>query len=342
MRKNTGQESFSANPSSFRANRLVLIDGHALLHRAYHAIPPLTTKKGELVNAVFGFTNMLLKVIADLKPSHLIVCFDRPVPTFRHKEFPQYQAQRPAMPQELKKQTEQVREVVKVFGIPIYEQDGYEADDVIGSLARQATKDMKKDVKILGYKDTKEKSPKTSMSQDSNIEVIIVTGDRDIFQLITSKVRVYAPKRGLSDPEVFDQKKFEENYGFKPQQLVDFKALAGDSSDNYPGVAGIGPKTATELIQKYGSLDKIYRRIGELPPRIAEKLKKDKKWARLSFKLAKIETETPVSLDLKKCKFGDYEPEEVDKLFEKLEFKSLVKRLPGVEEQKEEQMALIE
>ena len=293
--------------------RLVLIDGHALLHRAYHAIPPLTTKKGELVNAVFGFTSMLLKVISDLRPSHLIVCFDRPVPTFRHKVFPQYQAQRPAMAQDLKNQIKKVKEVVKVLGAPIYEKDGYEADDLIGTLARQAKG-----------------------------EAVIVTGDRDIFQLITEKVKVYAPKRGLSDPEVFDQKKFEEKYGFEPKQLVDFKALVGDSSDNYPGVAGIGPKTAQGLIEEYGSLGKIYRRLNNLAPKTAEKLVKDEKQARLSYRLARIETKVPIKLDVKKAQFGDYDPEEVAALFEKLEFRSLIKRLPGKEEKKDEQIGLFE
>lgn len=293
--------------------KLVLIDGHALLHRAYHAIPPLTTKKGELINAVFGFTNMLLKVVSDLEPSHLIVCFDRPVPTFRHKEFPQYQAQRPVMPQELKKQLEKVKEVVQVFGIPIYEEDGYEADDVIGTLARQAKG-----------------------------ETVIVTGDRDIFQLITDKVKVYAPKKGLSNPEVFGQKKFRESYGFKPQQLVDFKALVGDPSDNYPGVSGVGPKTATELIEEFGTLDKIYKKISKIAPKTAEKLKKDEKWARLSYKLAKIETQVPVKLNLKESEFGDYDPAEVEELFAELEFRSLLKRLPGKEEKKDEQIGLFE
>jgi len=283
--------------------RLVLIDGHALLYRAYHAIPSLTTKKGELVNAVFGFINMLLKVIADLEPSHLAVCFDRPVPTFRHKEYPQYQAQRPAMPQELQEQIEKVREVVEVFKIPIYEKDGYEADDVLGSLARQAGEDTK----ILRYKDTKKKKkkfPNISVPKYPSIEVIIVTGDRDIFQLITDRVKVYAPKKGLSNPEVFNREKFREKYGFEPEQLVDFKALVGDPSDNYPGVSGIGPKTATDLIKKYGSLEEIYKNLQDIPQKISEKLKKQEKWARLSYKLARIEIQAPVKLDLRECEFG--------------------------------------
>ena len=302
--------------------RLVLIDGHALLHRAFHAIPPLTTKKGELVNAVFGFANMLLKVLSDLEPSHLAVCFDRPVPTFRHKEYPQYQAQRPAMPKELREQIEKVREVVRAFGVPIYEKDGYEADDLIGSLARQAVKTQKLKVK-------------TEID-----ETVIVTGDRDIFQLIRDKVKVYAPKRGISEPEMFDQEKFRAKYGFEPEQLVDFKALVGDPSDNYPGVSGIGPKTAVKLIQKYGSLEEIYKHLGEIEPRVAEKLRKGKKWAFLSHKLAKIETQAPVKLDLRKCKFGEYEQGEVRELFEQLEFKSLIKRLPGMGEEKEKQIRL--
>ena len=304
--------------------RLVLVDGHALLYRAYHAIPPLTTQKGELVNAVFGFTNILLKVVADLKPSHLAVCFDRPVPTFRHKEYPQYQAQRPAMPKELKDQIEKVKEVVETFVIPIYEKDGYEADDVIGTLALQASRAENADKKRI-----------------TQMEVVIVTGDRDIFQLITDKVMVYAPKRGLSNPEVFDKKKFRKKYGFEPSQLVDFKALAGDASDNYPGVTGIGPKTATNLIQRYGSLNAIYENLEAISSGVAEKLAKQEKWARLSYKLAKIETKTPVKLDLEKCEFGRYDRKKVKELFEKLEFKSLIKRLPGMEEKEEKQMRLI-
>lgn len=337
MRRNTGRK-LSANLSFFRANRLVLIDGHALLHRAYHAIPPLTTQKGELVNAVFGFTNMLLKVVADLKPSHLAVCFDRPVPTFRHKEYPKYQAQRPPTPKDLKEQVEKVKEVVETFVIPIYEKDGYEADDVIGSLALQASEDTK----ILRYKDTKgrqKKSPSILVSQYPNIEVVIVTGDRDIFQLITDKVRVYAPKKGLSNPEVFDKEKFREKYGFEPSQLVDFKALVGDPSDNYPGVAGIGPRTATDLIQKFGSLSAIYKSLESMSPKLAEKLAKQEKWARLSYKLAKIETKTPIKLDLEACEFGRYDKEKVEKLFERLEFRSLIKRLPG-RKRREEQLEM--
>jgi len=294
--------------------KLVLIDGHALLHRAFHAIPPLTTKKGELINAVFGFSNMLLKILSDLKPEYLAVCFDRPTPTFRHKEYPKYQAQRPPMAEELKSQIERVREVIRSFKIPIYEKDGFEADDLIGSLAKQAS---------------------------GNIEVVIVTGDKDIFQLITDKVKVYAPKKGLSNPEMVDREKFREKYGFEPEQLVDFKALVGDPSDNYPGVSGIGPKTAVKLVQKYGSLEEIYKHLEEIEPKVAEKLKRGKETAFLSYKLAKIVKDAPVRLDWEKCRFGKYDSKEVKKVFEKLEFKSLVKRLPGMERQKEKQMKLI-
>jgi DNA polymerase-1 len=293
--------------------RLVLIDGHALLHRAFHAIPSLTTSKGELVNAVFGFTNMLLKVISDLEPSHLAVAFDRPVPTFRHKEYPDYQAQRPPLPEEFKNQHERLREVLKVLEIPIYEKDGYEADDVIGTLANKARVH----------------------------EVVVVTGDRDMMQLITDRIKIYAPKKGLSEPEMYDERKFEEKYNLRPSQVVDFKALVGDPSDNYPGVAGVGPKTATSLLQKYGSLREIYKHLHELPQKTTQNLKKGKDRAKLSQKLAQIVINAPVELDLKKCKVGRFNRKEVVDLFKELEFKSLIKRLPGVEKPEEEQMKLI-
>jgi DNA polymerase-1 len=293
--------------------RLVLIDGHALLHRAYHAIPSLTTSKGELVNAVFGFTNMLLKVISDLNPDFLAVAFDRPVPTFRHKEYPDYQAQRPPMPEEFKNQHERLKEVLEILEIPIYEKDGYEADDVIGTLANKARVH----------------------------EVMVVTGDRDMMQLITDKIKIYAPKKGLSEPEMYDERKFEEKYNLKPSQLVDFKALVGDPSDNYPGVAGIGAKTATSLLQKYGSLKEVYKHLDELPQKTTQALEEGEDRAKLSQKLARIVTNAPVKLELKKCRLGRFNRKEAVDLFEELEFKSLIKRLPGVEKQEEGQMRLI-
>src|SRR3989344_5599255 len=213
-------------------NRLVLIDGNAVLHRAYHALPPLTAPDGSIVNAVYGFASILFKLHHDLAPTHLAVAFDRPKPTFRKKLFADYQAKRPEMDKELVGQIEKVHELVRAFGIPIYEVDGYEADDVLGTIAKQ----------------TKE-------------EVIIVTGDRDLLQLVNDRVKTYMPIKGLSEAKLYGVVEARERLGVNPTQISDFKALAGDASDNYPGVAGIGPKTAVELLSQFRTVEEIYTAI---------------------------------------------------------------------------------
>jgi DNA polymerase-1 len=296
--------------------RLVLIDGHAILHRAYHALPPLTTSAGELVNAVYGFTTMLLKVIDDLKPSYLIVAFDTPKPTFRHTEFVGYQAQRPKMEAELASQLENVRRIIRAMGIPIFAVEGFEADDVIGTLARQAVQNKQQTTK--------------------NIEVVVVTGDRDMFQLIGPQVKIYAPVRGMSEAQIFDSKKVKKKMGIEPQQIVDYKGLVGDPSDNYPGVPGVGPKTAAELLGKYRTIAGIYKNLKRLPESQARKLTEGVEMAELSRKLAKIVTDAPVKLDLKKAQFvlTDEEKEKAMEEFRILGFKSLVERLSGREEKK--------
>lgn len=283
--------------------RLVLIDGHAILHRAYHALPPLTTSKGELVNAVFGFCSMLLKIRDELSPSHFAVSFDLPKPTFRHKVFPKYQAQRPAMAKELSGQIEKIKEVIKTQGIPIYECEGYEADDVIGTLANQAIK------------------------QSSDQEVIIVTGDRDMLQLVDERIKVYMLIKGISEATLYDKEKVEEKLGLEPRQISDYKALIGDPSDNYFGVSGIGPKTAQELLQCFKTLEQIYNNLDKVDKKIKDKLDNGKKQAGLSKKLATIVTDVPVKLDLKKARVEDFNTPKVRKLFEGLEFKSLIPRL---------------
>jgi len=292
--------------------RLVLIDGHHILHRAYHAFPPtLTTRKGELVNAVYGFTRILLKVIADLQPKYLAVTFDRPEPTFRHKEFIGYQVQRPKMDAELADQIERVHQIVDSLNIPIFEKPGFEADDLIGTLSGQA---MKK-----------------------KIETIIVTGDKDIMQLVGKRVRLYLPQKGFSEAILCGEKEVEEILGIKPKQVVDYKAMVGDSSDNYPGVSGIGPKTAVKLLIKYGDLKNIYRHLKVLPDKVAKKLAEGKESAELSQKLATIVVNAPVKLDLPACLVADYNQDEAIKLFQELEFRSLINKLPGLEPEKEEE-----
>jgi DNA polymerase-1 len=291
--------------------RLVLIDGHAILHRAYHAFPStLKTRRGELVNAVYGFTRILLTVLEDLKPNFLAVAFDLPGPTFRHQEYVGYQIQRPEMDRELAGQIERVYQMVKTLNIPIFTSPSFEADDVIGTLAKQAAL--------------------------KNVEVMIVTGDKDIMQLVNKKVRVYAPKKGFAEPEIFDEKKVKIFLGVTPKKIIDYKALVGDASDNYPGVSGIGPKTAVELLNQYGDLKTIYKNLKKIKSLLAQKLEDGQENAYLSQKLATIVTKVPLKLNLKACLVHDYDHQKAIKLFEELEFKSLINKLPGIKKVKEE------
>ncbi|OGE71156.1 hypothetical protein A2617_01335, partial [Candidatus Daviesbacteria bacterium RIFOXYD1_FULL_41_10] len=286
--------------------RLVLIDGNALLHRAYHATPPLTTSKGELVNAVYGFSSMLLKVLQELHPEYLAVAWDTKAPTFRHGQFEKYKATRRAMDESLSSQFERAYEVLRAFNIPEFKLAGFEADDLVGALTVQSAK-----------------------CKVQNLEVVIMTGDRDIMQLISKNVKVFMSKKTLSDIGLYGEEEFAARFGFAPKNLVDYKGLAGDQSDNIPGVPGIGETTATKLIQKYGDMENIYKHLKELPERLQKLLEKGKKSAFMSKKLATIETKVPIKLDLKKCLVRDFDPEKVKSLFEGLEFKSLISRIPS-------------
>lgn len=289
---------------------MILIDGNAILHRAYHALPPLTTRNGELVNAVYGFASMLLKILAELKPDFLIVAFDTGKPTFRQQEFIGYQAKRPKMDEELIGQTEKVRELVSAFGFPIVMKEGYEADDVIGTLAEKAV--------------------------EEGLRVLVVTGDRDLMQLVGEGVGLYMPSRGLSEGEMIDEKKVKEKMGVLPGQIVDYKGLVGDSSDNYPGVPGIGPKTAAVLLNKFGSLEGIYQKLEEIRSsrelggeKLAKKLEEGKESAFLSRKLAKILTDVPLEFDFKSSLVDGYDKEKVIDFFRKMGFRSLISRVQG-------------
>jgi len=291
--------------------RLVLIDGHAILHRAYHAFPQtLKTRRGELINAVYGFTRILLSVLEKLHPEYVAVSFDLPEPTFRHKEYVGYQIQRPQMDEELKGQIERVFQIVKTLNIPIFAVSGYEADDIIGTLARQAEK--------------------------KKTEAIIVTGDKDMMQLINKRVKIYAPQKGLAEGEIFDRQKVKNELGIFPEQVVDYKGLTGDASDNYPGVPGVGPKTAGDLLGKFGTLDNIYRKIKKIEnKKLREKLIDGKESADLSKSLAKIVTNVPIKLDLQACRVHDYDRQKAVGLFEELGFRSLIDKLPGARENQE-------
>lgn len=289
--------------------RLILIDGNAILHRAYHAIPHLTNKQGQPTNAVYGFTAIVLRVIETLAPTHLIVTFDRPKPTFRKELYKEYQAQRPEMEEALVSQIQLVHDVVAAMGIPIFEKDGYEADDVIGTLSKQAK---------------------------SVDEVIVVTGDRDLLQLVDDKVKLFMPIKGLNEGKLFGEQETEERMGVKPQQITDFKALAGDASDNYPGVDGIGPKTAVELLKKFGSVKNLYAHVNEIDKDgLRQKLIDGKEDAMLSYQLATVVRNAPVTLDLEKAKLhNDFLSPQLIELFGSFGFSSLLKRLSKMTQEK--------
>jgi len=288
---------------------LVLFDGNALLHRAFHALPPLTLRKsGEMVGAVYGFAQMLLKVINELKPSHYAIAFDMKGPTFRHKLFDQYKIHRPETPQELVGQLGRVRELVEAFNIPIFEMEGYEADDLLGTLSNQAS--------------------------GKDIETIIVTGDADAMQLVSPKVKVLYPKprRAFSDTMLFDEAAVKEKYGVNPEQIADLKGLAGDPSDNIPGVAGIGAKTAEKLIGQFGSVEGIYENIDKVEPeKLQALLKENEAVARQSKELATIVSDMPVKLKLDDCRVSQYDRNKVTALLRELEFASLLPKLPQLE-----------
>ena len=296
-----------------KSKKLILIDGNALMHRAYHALPPLTTKKGEVVNAVYGFTSVLLKVIKELKPDYMICAFDVKGGTFRDKIYKEYKAGRKKPDQEFYDQIPKIKEVVKVLNIPIVEKEGFEADDVIGTLARQANDELR----IKNYE----------------LQTTIVTGDLDALQLIDATTKVYTLRKGIKDTVIYDEKAVKERYGLEPKQIIDFKGLRGDPSDNIPGVAGIGEKGATELLKNFGSMENLYKAIEEnktgdlIKPRIKEKLIAQKEQALMSKKLATIKRDMDIKLDPEKCVWGDYDKSELIGLFRELEFYSLIKRV---------------
>lgn len=281
--------------------KLVLIDGHAILHRAYHALPPLTSRVGQ-VNAVYGFTSMLLKIIGDLRPTYITVCLDRREKTFRKEMFENYQAQRPETEKELINQVELTKEIISAFGIKMFSVAGFEADDVIGTLAKKAKENKEID------------------------EVIIVTGDRDILQLVGGKVKVYLLVKGISDAVLLDEAGVEAKMGVLPSLTVDYKALVGDASDNYKGVSGIGPKTAIKLIKEFGGFKGIYKNLDKLPEKTKEILLKGKESGELSYTLAKIREDVLLEVDFDDLKKWQIDSQKVFNIFEEFGFKSLVKR----------------
>ncbi|MBI4285747.1 MAG: DNA polymerase I [Chloroflexi bacterium] len=290
--------------------RILLFDANALIHRAFHAIPnPFTVSKtGEIVTAVYGFTQMLIKALADLKPQYAACAFDARAKTFRHEQFEAYKQNRPKMADELAAQFPRVRQIVEAFNMPIFVLDGYEADDILGSLARQAAA--------------------------SGVETVIVTGDADAMQLVTPDVKVFTPGKTFSEVKLYDEEAVLLKYGVRPVQIPDFKGLVGDPSDNIPGVRGIGEKTAVRLLTEFGSIDEVYHHLDRVaPPKTQELLGQQKEIALQSKQLATIDTSAPVTLDLEACRLSAYDRNRVVALFRELEFTSLLKRLPSIEEE---------
>ena len=293
--------------------KVVLIDGNSLAYRAFYALPDtMRTTTGITTNAVYGFTTMLLKVLQE-KPNFVAISFDRPEPTFRHKE---YKATREKAPPTLHEQIPYIKEIAQAFDIPIYEAPGYEADDIIGTLAKEAEKE--------GY------------------EVTILSGDLDPLQLVNEKIKVLTTRKGITDTVLYGPKEVEERYGLKPEQLIDFKALKGDPSDNIPGVPKIGEKTAIELLKEFSSLENLLNNLEKIKKEgLRENLKQNAHLARLSKKLATIITNVPLKIEFEKCARGEINWEKILPLFAKLEFESLIKKY-GKETQTFQPQAIVE
>jgi len=292
--------------------KLIIIDGNALIHRSFHALPPtLRTKKGVLVNAVYGFSSFLLKALNEFHPEYVVLTLDKKGPTFRHEAYADYKATRVKAPDELYEQIPLVKEVATAFNIPIFELSGYEADDLIGTICRQTEK-------------------------DKALEKIIITGDMDTLQLIDGRTRVYTMSRGLSDSVLYGPEEVKARYNLRPDQIIDYKALRGDVSDNIPGVKGIGEKTASDLLVAFNDLDGVYqaarRQDAAIKPRIAALLIEHEKSAYLSRDLATIEQKVPLEFSLKDISFSTFQTENVVRVFSDLEFRSL---LPKVKELKD-------
>ncbi len=284
--------------------KLLLIDANSLIHRSFHALPPLTTPKGEPINAVYGLSSILLKILRDHQPDYVAAAFDRPEPTFRDAMFKEYKAHRPPTANELISQLIEAHNTFRQFGIAVAEKPGFEADDIVGTLAEQ-------------------------FKNEPEMRVIIFSGDKDNLQLVDDeKVVVELLKTGVSKTVTYDKVLFLQEYGFAPEQLVDYKALVGDASDNIPGVNGIGPKGATDLIREYGSVEKIYEEVGLIDKKVLrEKLEANRENAFLSKKLAKIKRDVPLDLTLNDLRQKPLNKEALKNYFEEKGFKSLVERL---------------
>ncbi len=291
---------------SSKKEKLLIIDANALIHRAFYALPPLSDSQKRPTNAVYGFTMIFLKAIKDLKPDYIAACFDRKEKTFRHEEYLEYKAKRIKAPDELYEQIPLVKEVIKSFDIPIFELAGYEADDLIGTIATLKSVDR------------------------PDIETIILTGDQDCLQLVDYNTKVLSPHKGLSETILYDEQEVKKKFGgLNPKQLIDYKGLRGDLSDNIPGVKGIGEKSAIDLLLNFNSLEGVYKNINseKIRDRIREALIKQKEQALMSKKLATIILDAPINFKLSDCHFKGFNQDKIAELFMKLGFKRLMNQI---------------
>ena len=307
-----------------KPKRLIIIDANSIIHRAFHALPSLKSKKGKHTGAVYGFLLVLFKAIRELRPDFICASFDTPGSTFRHKKFKEYKAKRPPTPKEISTQIPTVKEILQAFKIPSFETQGFEADDIIGTVATLA--------------------PRRQVFPE--IETVILSGDQDLLQLINNKTKVFTLRKGVKETMLYGQDEVQKKYGISPQQIIDFKGLRGDPSDNIPGVTGIGKKTTQLLLQKFGTLENLYKELEEsskkaqgLKPKLRKLLLDYKEQAFLSKNLATIKKDAPIEFNLKKCSWGKYDDGEVLDKLKELGFKSLMKRLPELEEQKKKTKA---
>ncbi len=300
-------------PSTF-----LLVDGNAIIHRAFHALPPtLTDPKGNPTNDVFGFARILFASIKQFEPKNIAVAFDVRGKTFRDDLFKEYKAKRVKAPQELYDQIPVVHKMCDALEIPHFGIEGYEADDIIGTLSKRIPKE---------YKDA---------------QVIILTGDGDTLQLVNGQVKVAMPQRGIQPPQVYDRTAVEGKVGLPPEKIIDYKALSGDPSDNIPGVAGIGPKTAVTLIKNFGSLDGIYQNLSKVESRsVKKKLEDNKDLAFLSRDLATIKTDVGLNFKLSDTKIHDFDRNRAVEFFEKTGMRSIIKQLPESHRRGGDQTAL--
>lgn len=293
--------------------KLLIIDSSALIHRAYHAIPFLRNKQGEKINAVYGFCSIILKFLKELEPSFIVAAFDLPDPTFRHYQFNDYKAKRPKTPADLSSQMPKTKKLLESFGIPFFERQGFEADDIIGTIARLAQKEKR------------------------DLEIMILSGDKDLLQLTNNNTVVYLLGRGVKETLAYNPKKIKEKYqGLEPKQLIDYKALRGDPSDNIPGVKGIGEKAALALISQFKDLETLYKSLAKgqsgINKRIEGLLKEQKEVAFLSRTLVSIKNDIPLSFNLKDAAWDNPDKEKLAKILKETGFPGLVKRLDSLKE----------